>query len=83
LVKLYLFSKSSDAMKAPDKLVELLRDSQWHRSDEIKEAVSLPEDTLNEIINFLEDEAFITLDEGKRKMKIKPLGLRFLELPTE
>ena len=70
-------------MKAPDKLVELLRDSQWHRSAEIKEAVSLPEDKLNVIINFLEDEAFINRDEGKSKMKITPFGLRFLELPTE
>jgi len=69
-------------MKAPDKILELLQDLQWHLVDEIKaKFYFLPEDKLNEVILFLEEQQLIKLDRNKRRAKINPLGLRFLELP--
>jgi RIO-like serine/threonine protein kinase len=69
-------------MKPLDKILELLRDSQWHSLDEIKAHVSLPEDEFKKIIRFLEEQEFINLDKNRRRAKIKPAGLTFLELPT-
>jgi len=70
-------------MKPLDKILELLQDSQWHSLDEIKARVSLSEDKLKKIVRFLEEQEFISEDKNKGEAKIKPLGLTFLELPSE
>lgn len=70
-------------MKPLDKILELLQDSQWHSLDEIRTQVSLSEDKLKEIIRFLEEQEFISMDKNKMRAKIRPLGLTFLELPSE
>ncbi len=70
-------------MKPLDEILELLKDSQWHSLDEIRAQVSLSEDKLKEIIRFLEEQEFISIDKNKMRAKISPLGLTFLELPSE
>ncbi|MCZ7355788.1 MAG: hypothetical protein O8C66_07735 [Candidatus Methanoperedens sp.] len=63
-----------------DRVLELLQNSQWHDIEEIKKEISAPEDTLNEILNFLQGQGYIIREN--EKLRIKPKGLRFLELPT-
>ncbi len=70
-------------MKHLEIVLESLQDSQWHSLDEIAALFSLPEDKLKKIIRFLEEEEFISFDEGRERTKIKPLGLTFLQLPLE
>ncbi|MCW3132970.1 MAG: hypothetical protein N2V78_01370 [Methanophagales archaeon] len=70
-------------MKHLDIILESLHDLQWHSLDEIAALFSLPEDTLKKIIRFLEGEGFISFDEERGRVKIKPLGLTFLQLPPE
>jgi DNA-binding IclR family transcriptional regulator len=66
-------------MKNLDRITELLRDSQWHSLEEIKQKVPLPEVTLNELLIFLQELEIIENDNGN--LRITPRGLRFLELP--
>jgi predicted transcriptional regulator len=68
-------------MKPLDKILELVRDSNWHSLDEIGSRVSLSEDKFEKVIAFLEENEFISLDDDNKSAKIKTLGLRFLELP--
>lgn len=63
-----------------DNVMEFLRDSQWHSSGSIKEEISLPDEKFNKIISFLKDTGFIDTDNDK--IRIKSLGLRFLELSS-
>jgi DNA-binding IclR family transcriptional regulator len=66
-----------------DIVLESLHDSQWHSLDELAALFSLPEDKLKKIIRLLEEEGFISFEEERGRVKIKPLGLTFLELPPE
>jgi DNA-binding IclR family transcriptional regulator len=66
-------------MKNLDRITELLRDSQWHSLEEIKQKVPLPEVTLNELLTFLQELEIIENEKGN--LRITPRGLRFLELP--
>jgi len=70
-------------MKSVDKTLELLQDSQWHSLDDIRFQVSLSEDKFKKIISFLVKIDFISLDSYKSCVGIKPLGLKFLELPIK
>jgi hypothetical protein len=71
-------------IKALDEILELLEDSQWHLTDELKAKLLLPsEEKLTEIIRFLEKYEFVTFDVKEKKAKIEPLGLSLLQLPSE
>jgi len=70
-------------MKKLDRILESLHDSQWHSLDEIRAQFSLSEDKTNEIIHFLEEQEFITIDDERGRIKIKSSGLEFLALPSE
>jgi hypothetical protein len=71
-------------IKALDEVLELLEDSHWHLTDELKAKLLLPsEEQLNEIIRFLEKYEFVTFDVQEKKAKIEPLGLSLLQLPSE
>ncbi len=65
-------------MKSLDRILKQLRDTQWHSLDEIKKSVSLPSQTLNEIIRFLQEQAFI--NKENEMLRITRLGLRFLDI---
>lgn len=68
-------------MKILDKILELLKDDQWHNIDEIKKEISLPSNKLNESLSFLQEEEFVSRDNNK--IKITSLGLKFLNLPSD
>ncbi len=68
-------------LKFLDRILEQLQDDQWHSLDEIKESVSLPPDTLNELLLFLQEGKFI--DRKDDKLKITPLGLKLFKLQPE
>lgn len=66
-----------------DRLLELLKDSQWHSLKEIEEKISIPEGDFASVLSlFIEFDFISRMDEGS-KVRIKPLGSRFLELPQE
>ncbi len=65
-------------MKSLDRILKQLRDTQWHSLDEIKKSVSLPSQTLNEIIRFLQEQAFI--NKENEMLRITRLGLKFLNI---
>ncbi len=67
-------------MKSLDKILELLRDNQWHNIDEIKKEISPSSNKLNELLCFLQEEKFISKDNNK--LKITSMGSKFLELPS-
>ena len=68
-------------MEVFDRILERLCDLWWHSLEEIRAEFSLPEAVLYNIIRFLEEQAFIELDKDKNAVRIKPLGVIFLELP--
>lgn len=70
-------------MERIDIILNKLKDSQWHSCDEIKEHVALSDDALKIILKFLNDDNFIIYEMPNKRAKIKPLGLRFLELKSE
>jgi len=67
-------------MRSLDKVLELVQDSHWHSFDQIKKETSLPADKLNKVFRFLQEQAFV--DKKNGKLRIKPRGLKFLELPS-
>ena len=66
-----------------DGILELLRDLHWHPVREIEEAIWLPEEKLVDILCFFSDFDLINYVDGKSRVKIMPLGLSVLRLPTE
>ncbi|MGB7532630.1 MAG: hypothetical protein WA977_06600 [Halobacteriota archaeon] len=75
-------------LKFLDEILESLRDLQWHSLDEIRTQVSLSlplsaEEKLNKILPLLEIQEFISIDVERGRAKIKPMGLKFLGLPSE
>ncbi len=64
-----------------DRILEQLRDTQWHNINEIKTNLSMPSDKLNCAVLFLQDLEFIC--KMNEKLKITSLGLKFLELPSK
>jgi predicted transcriptional regulator len=66
-------------MKYIEKILEQLKDSEWHTTDEIKNKNPLTADALNKVLFFLYDMNFI--DKKNEKLKITSKGLKFLELP--
>jgi predicted transcriptional regulator len=65
-------------MKNLDKILAILEDTRWHSFDEIKKTISLPSDTLNQLLCFLHKLAFINIQN--EMLKITNLGLKFAEL---
>lgn len=77
-------------LKFLDGILESLRDLQWHSLDEIRTQVSISSPgsaeeklNLNKFIPLLEVHEFISIDVERRRAKIKPMGLKFLGLPSE
>lgn len=71
-------------INALDEILEVLEDSHWHFTAELKAKLLLPsEEQVTEIIRFLEKYGFVTFDVQEKRAKIKPLGLSLLRLPSE
>jgi len=67
-------------MKILDRITELLRDTQWHRLEEIKQEIPLPKAKLNEVLVFLQEVEVIEKENGN--LRITARGLRFLDLQS-
>lgn len=67
-------------MKILDRITELLRDTQWHRLEEIKQEIPLPKAKLNELLIFLQELEVIEKENGN--LRITGRGLRFLDLQS-
>lgn len=67
-------------MKYLDRTLEHLCDSQWHSIMSLEKEISLPNEKLNTILFFLQENGFI--EKENEKVRITSLGLRFLELPS-
>lgn len=63
-----------------DGILELLRDIRWHSIEEIKKETTIPDEKLNQILLFLQEQYLICKEN--EKVKITPKGLKFLELPS-
>jgi len=68
-------------MKVPDRILELLQDSQLHSVAEIKAQIPLSTEKFALILDFLAEFKFIELMSESSEVKIKPLGLAFLGRP--
>jgi len=68
-----------------DELLESLRDLQWHSLDEVRTQVSpgTEDELYYKFIPLLEVQEFISIDTERKRAKIKPMGLKFLGLPSE
>lgn len=64
-----------------DRILEQIRDAQWHNIDEITQNTSLPHDTLNKLLLFLQEQEFI--DKKNEKLRITSFGSKYLQLPVE
>lgn len=71
---------TSGIMKQLDRILEFLRDFQWHSIEEIKKETSMPDEKLNELLYFLQEQSLI--NKENEKVRITPEGLKFLELPS-
>jgi predicted transcriptional regulator len=63
-----------------DRILELLRDIEWHSLEEIQKEIALPSDKLNEVLYFLQKQALI--DREEEKLRITSTGLKFLQLKS-
>jgi DNA-binding IclR family transcriptional regulator len=67
-------------MKDLDKILELMRDSNWHSLEELRKEITLPSEKLDNVLSFLQEQGFV--DKEDEKLRITPAGLRLLELPA-
>ncbi len=77
------YDNAGMGMKALDRILELLHDSQPHSLGEIKVQIALRAEKLALILDFLAEHDFIELRDENSEATITPLGLSFLELPSE
>lgn len=59
-------------------ILEILDDGQWHFIEEIRLAAKLNDSQSRAITKFLSFYDFVTLDEEKRKVKLKETARKFL-----
>ncbi len=66
-----------------DRILELLKDAQWHSLKELEEKTTLQCDELDPVIKLFVELDFVSRGEEGSKVRIKPLGSKFMELPAE
>ena len=65
-------------MPTLDKVLELLKDGEWHPLREIVKEVGLSEDKVGEIVRFFAEYRFIQVDKERRRARLTPSVLEFL-----
>ncbi|MEM3622386.1 MAG: hypothetical protein QXZ02_02410 [Candidatus Bathyarchaeia archaeon] len=60
------------------KALEYLKDGQWHTIEEIREKMRLNQAQIQQIITFLGEYNFITINQAEKKVKIEETIRRFL-----
>ncbi len=68
-------------MESLDGILEQIRDAQWHNIDEIEQNTALSQGTLDKLLLFLQEQAFI--DKKNERLRITSFGLKYLQLPVE
>lgn len=63
-------------------ILEILNDEQWHTLKEIRQQMKMNESQVQQIIKFLKEYNFITVDEAKEAIKIEATVQRFLTQNT-
>jgi predicted transcriptional regulator len=63
-----------------DMMMEIFQDSESHSFEEVRNRISMGENELNEVLDFLMEQNFIKKNE--KNLKITPLGLKLLDLPS-
>ncbi len=51
-------------------LLDMLKDGKWHEANQLKQSMSLTEDEMKEILDFLVKYHFVTVDEKKERLKV-------------
>ncbi len=84
ILLLYIINITSDItiiiMMYIDRILELLQDFRWHSIEEIKKETTIPDEELDQILLFLQEQFLISKE--KEKFRITPKGLKFLDLPA-
>lgn len=62
-----------------DEIMELLKDGKWHGMNEVTEKSRLSEFKAETVMSFLAEYDFIQLDKERRKARLTPPTLDFLE----
>lgn len=60
------------------KALEYLKDGQWHTIEEMREKMRLNQAQIQQIITFLGEYNFITINQAEKKVKIEETIRRFL-----
>jgi len=66
-------------MSAIDQVLELLKDGNWHKLNEIAKQSGLQQPKLKAIVNFLAEYEFIYVDKEQQKAKLTHSVLKFLK----
>lgn len=62
-----------------DKVIDVLKDGEWHKLDEIGEKSKLSETKVERILTFLAEYGFIEINGSGQKMKVGFSLQRFLK----
>jgi len=65
-------------LSAIDEIVWLLKDEKWHSLAEILERCSSPKSKVKIAVSFLWEHGFIQVNGNGRKVRLRPLMLRFI-----
>jgi predicted transcriptional regulator len=63
-----------------DRILEFLRDFQWHSIEEIKKEICISDEKLIKVLYFLQEQSLI--NKENEMVRITPKGSTFLELPS-
>ncbi len=63
-------------------VLEMLSDGEWHRLEEIGKEMGLSTSQVQQIVGFLKQYEFVTLDEAKEKVRIGEAAREFMGRKT-
>ena len=66
-------------MSTIDRVLELLKDGNWHKLNEIAKQSGLQQSKLEAIVNFLAEYEFICVDKDEQKAKLTHPVVKFLK----
>jgi DNA-binding IclR family transcriptional regulator len=59
-------------------LLEILSDGEWHTLEGVQRKTKLSRNHVQQVAAFLEEYEFVTLDETRKKIRVKEAVRRFL-----
>ena len=66
-------------MSTIDRVLELLKDGNWHKLNEIAKQSGLQQSKLEAIVNFLAEYEFICVEKDEQKAKLTHPVVKFLK----